>query len=118
MLIDLQPREGVDTSLEAFERVRDHLTQLELAVLVLVHAYLDATGHDDVTGGELAQFSGRSILALRPRMTGCVKKGWCEKGPARESRVEGELRCRGIRPVLSLAAVARAHEKEEQRRSA
>lgn len=108
MLIDLEPRTVADTSLEAFERVRPNLTQLEMTVLYLMHAYRDDTGHQDVTGGELAAWSKRSILALRPRMTGLVAKGYAVKGPIRNSRVVGELRCRGLAPTVPLSAVARA----------
>lgn len=106
-LFDLADRQMADTSLQAFDTLRPKLGALELEVFKAIHAYIADTGYPDVSGGELAKWLGWEVTSTRPRIRGLLRKSYVEKGPLRASRA-GELTVRGVRPVLSLAAVDRA----------
>ena len=94
----------VDTSLEAFERIKPTLTEREFRVFESLHDCPPGLG---ATGGELAYILGLPVTSVRPRLTGLLKKGLVEKTPTRNSRVRSEGRCHGYRPVVPLAAVQR-----------
>lgn len=106
-LLDQKPRQIADTSREAFDQIRPDLRQHELDVFALVWAYLEATGYPDVTGGELAAWSGRLITSLRPRLTGLTQKSWLYAHAKRASRAKHEGVCHPYSPAVSLAAVTR-----------
>lgn len=97
-----------DTSRECFDRILPTLQQREIEVFLKLWAYLDATGHNNATGGELSEHFDVPVTSLRPRLTGLVAKGWVEKCPIRNSRADGELRCHPVRPCVPRAAVDRA----------
>ena len=104
-LFDPPVRQSSDTSREAWQHVRQTLTQRELEVFMLLHEYMRVSGRSDATGGELASyFSYLHVTSIRPRLTGLERKGWIEKATARASRA-GELRCHPYRPVLPLEAL-------------
>lgn len=95
-------------SLEAFAKIQPTLTEREIEVFLKFWRYLELTGRQDATCGEVAESSGTLITSLRPRATGLVKKGWLEAGPIRDSRAQFEGRCHALRPILPREAVARA----------
>lgn len=113
------PRIIADASLEGFARIQPTLTARERHVLALIECYLKDTSYPDVTGGELAAWSGESILSIRPRLTGLLAKAWIEipqvldddtgewRKVIRASRADGEHRCHPVRPVVSWAAIQR-----------
>lgn len=94
-------------SLEAYARIVPTLSERERIVFLLVCDYLERTGYADVTGGELASWSGQSILSVRPRLTGLIRKGWLQSGAIRSSRAAGESRCHPVWNVVPRAAVER-----------
>lgn len=119
MLIDtaVKPHEMRDASLEAFEAILPTLADREWDVLRTLYGYLSFTGYADATGGELAEFSCVSVVSVRPRLTGLLKRGLIQSGSMRDSRVRAERRCHPVWPTLPFAAVVRA-ERERARRAA
>lgn len=85
-------RRQADTSVVIWrDRILPSLTRREILVFRQLHAYLAATKHEDVTGGELTEFMVRRQLArdvngVRPRCTALCDKGWILKRPARICR--------------------------------
>lgn len=106
-LFDMAERQMSDASLEAWGHVSQTLSEREIEVFTAVARYLNATGYLDVTGGELAAWSGISILAVRPRLTGLVEKGWLQSGALRASRVATERRCHPVWLAVPAAAIER-----------
>lgn len=108
-LLDVAERHTADTSLIALEKLQP-LPARDLHWLREVYRYLEFTGFADVTGWELARWAGVPVTTTRPRLTGCLQRGWLEKGPRRPSRATLEGVCHGLRPTLPRAAVERAHK--------
>lgn len=106
-LLDLAPREIADTSLEGYRRHLKTIRDDELAVYQALWHYSRVNGVSDMTGRELADAMRWDVLNVRPRLTGLLAKGYVLKGTIRNSRVSGEARCRGYRPVVPLSAVER-----------
>lgn len=107
-LFDL-PAERViaPASSEGWERVKRTLTKREVEVFLALHRYVETSGYHDATGGELAAFSGLSVLNVRPRLTGLDDKGWIVRLSIRSSRIASEARCHPYRPALPAAAIKR-----------
>jgi DNA-binding MarR family transcriptional regulator len=101
-LLTAREHRMADTSLEAYQRVAATLPQKEIAVFKALWSTLD----EDMTGGELAEFMGWPVTSVRPRLTALCDRGWIEKRPIRQSRVN-ELRCHPYAPVVPLAALER-----------
>lgn len=97
-------------SLEAWDHVLETLAEREWLVLLGVYQYLQQTGFEDVTGGELAIFLGLDKTQVRPRITSLCDQSLLEKGEMRPSRA-GELSCHPVRPTLPRAAVERARNE-------
>jgi hypothetical protein len=120
MLFDIvNPAPAVaDTSRQAFERILPSLTEREIETFLLLCDYLRDTGFEDATGGELAEWSGRSVLTIRPRLTSLSEgtlrtkgKRWIETLAYRPSRAKGELSCHPYRPVVPRSAIERLREE-------
>lgn len=109
-LFDLADRQIADTSLAAYEAILPTLKRREFDVLLLMFAYLEATGYVNVTGGELAEWSGRDKTSLRPRLHDLHAEGLLTRWPARASRA-GELQCAPYAPAVPKAAILRAREQ-------
>lgn len=94
------PPSGANAALITYiERIKPTLTNREHAVLVAVAGYFAAHKFTDVTGGELAKWSGLSIMAVRPRLTGLCKRGvLLRTDSVRKSRAKGEGRCHAYWP--------------------
>lgn len=106
-----QPHRIADTSREAFEHIVTTLTDREIEAFLAVCDYLTATGHQDVTGKELADWLGREVTTIRPRFTGLVDKGWLRYTEARASRAANEGKCHPVACVLPREAVERARKE-------
>lgn len=96
-----------EASLEAWQRLLPHVAALDFETLDLIYSYLASTGFSDVTGAELAAWSGRDKTSTRPSMTRLFQKSLLQHGPKRQSRA-GEVSCRPLQPTVSQAAVLRA----------
>jgi hypothetical protein len=95
-------------SLDAFRHISETLTSREKSIALAMDRYRRETGHDDVTGGELAAFSGIPVTSVRPRLTGLVEKGWLEQAKdTRPSRVQFERPCQPYRLVVPMSAIQR-----------
>lgn len=108
-----------DTSLEAFEAILPTLQQREWEVFLLVSDYVSSTGYANVTGGELAAWSGKLITSLRPRITGLVDKGLLHSWGIRDSRAHLEGRCHPVSCAVPRSAIERARKQlysEKERR--
>ena len=90
-----------------WDRIVHTLAAREIAVYTATWRYLEDTGYPDVTGGELAAWSGVSILQVRPRLTGLVAKGWLYTGTLRPSRASGEAKCHPVWPAVPIEAIER-----------
>lgn len=110
----LPDRVMADTSLEAFDHIKWTLQEREIATFLLICDYLEATEHDNVTGGELAEWSKRPVTHLRPRITGLVTKGWLYSLPRRSSRAKDEMACHPITPALPREAVERVQRVRQK----
>lgn len=110
-LLEHAARTVADTSLEAFDKIRQTLTEREEAVFLAVCGYLSDTGYEDVTGGELAEWSHKLVTSIRPRLTGLVTKGWLSSGSSRASRARYEGSCHPVFPAVPRNAVERARQK-------
>jgi hypothetical protein len=87
-----------DASREAWDRIRETLSDRERAVFVALVDYVQTTGFFDATGGELAAFAHMDKTSTRPRLTGLCERRLIRKEPIRNSRAEGEGRCHPYRP--------------------
>lgn len=97
-----------EASQEAFAFVREHLQQREIAVFLLGARYCRETGYRSFTGGELAEFSGESILSIRPRLTALFDMGWLHRSRwTWPSRAKGEMRCHPYWLAVPEAAIER-----------
>jgi hypothetical protein len=113
-----EPRTVSPASLENWhERICPTLTEREFEVMLAIYRYLYETGHEDCTGGEVAEHSGISILSTRPRITGLIKRGLLNSGAMRASRCKWEQRCCPVWPTLPRSAVERARSTQEQGKS-
>lgn len=104
-------RDMAPASVEAWDRITPTLSEREIVIFLLVHRYLEQTGHVDVTGGELAEFAGMQRTSTRPRLTGLADKGWILAGPMRKSRLFDECVSHGYRPNLPREAIERVKRK-------
>jgi len=96
-------------SREGWDRIAPTLTERELLMCRHLADYVEVTGHQDVTGGELAEWAALSILSVRPRLSGAFEKGYLTRTPlARTSRAAGEGRAHGYALAVPLAAIERA----------
>jgi len=111
---DVQPHALAPASREAWGTIHPHLTAREIETFLLVYDYLAAMPYADVTGGELAEWSGRDKTSTRPRLHGLQRKGWLASGAIRASRVR-ELRCHPYWPVVPRDAVERAQREQRGR---
>ena len=109
-LFDLAERQLADTSLAAYQRILPTLTEREIAVFEAVCDYL-IQPYDDVTGAELAEWTGSLVTSIRPRLTGLVAKGWLLYAPTRPSRARYEGSCHPVRPAVPREAVERYARK-------
>lgn len=105
-------RQMADTSLDAWESIRQDLQAREIHVFKALHLYLEATGHADATGGELTEWMVKHKLAhdvndVRPRLTGLADKGWLWSFSKRPSRAARERPSHPYYPVLPLSALDR-----------
>lgn len=97
-----------EASQEAFAFVREHLQEREIAVFKLGARYCRETGYRSFTGGELAQFSGESVVSLRPRLHDLEKAGWLQRARGCwPSRVAGERRCHPYSLAVPVEAIER-----------
>lgn len=109
----LDEREMADTSLEVYhDRILPTLQKRELAVLMALYDYQDATGYGGATGGELTEWMksrglARDVNGVRPRLTGLSDKGWVQSGSARKCRAYGTA-AHPYWPTLPREAVERA----------
>lgn len=90
------PPEPTNANLVAYvDHVRPHVTPMESYILAWVTRYFEAhPQHEDVTGGELAEWSRVSILTVRPRLHGLQRQGKLRKTASmRPSRAAGENKC-------------------------
>lgn len=111
-LLELAERQPMaEASLAAWDRIVLTLSEREVEVFLLVCAYLEATGRKDVTGGELADWSGKLITSIRPRLTGLRKKHWLDSFAMRPSRAKYESDCHPYRNAVPKEAVERAKRK-------
>lgn len=102
-----------DASLEAFAHIAETLTEREVEVFLAVARYLEQTGHVDATGGEVADHSGISILGVRPRCTGLVRKGWLMSGAMRPSRCAWERPAHPVWLNVPRAAIERLRNQQK-----
>jgi hypothetical protein len=108
-LLGIAERVIIDTSRDAFDRVRLTLTRREVAVFRALHEYLAATGREDVTGGELTEWmktrhAVRDVNGVRPRLTGLQQAGWIHSLHARQCRAYGTS-AHPYSPVVPLSAL-------------
>jgi hypothetical protein len=99
-----------EASLEGYRRIEPTLRPREIVVFLALCGYIEATGHQDATGGEIAEWSGLSILGVRPRLTGLSDKGWVTRGVIRASRVPSEQRSHPYTPAVPREAIERLRE--------
>lgn len=105
---DRLPHQMAPASLQQYDRILPTLTAREKSVYLALCDYLDRTGHEDATGGEVAEFAGISVLNSRPRLTGLHAKGWVTRTEAtRASRAKYEQSCHAYVPAVPRAAVER-----------
>lgn len=115
MLFPSSPHRLAEASQEAFSFIQPRLAERERHVFLLGACYCRETGHQDFTGGELAQYFGESILTLRPRLTGLHDKGWLHRSQAlRDSRAHGERRCHPYSLAVPAAAIERIDAMKER----
>jgi hypothetical protein len=111
-LFDLADRQVADTSRQAYqEQILPTLTTREIAVFLALCDYLDATGREDVTGGELTEWMvarrlARDVNGVRPRLTGLTDKGWLLSLSKRRCRAYGSS-AHPYAPAVPRAAVER-----------
>lgn len=103
--------EMAPASLAGWERIVATLEQRQVAAMRVLYGYLDATGYTDATTAEMAEWSGRPILSLRPRFSELRRLGMIERGPIRRSRVFSEAPSHPLRPTVSRAAFERGRGK-------
>jgi hypothetical protein len=105
--VDL-PRSIAPASLENHARVLETLEQRQAAVMWAIYDALD-DGCEDVTGGELAQRMGWTVLQTRPRLTELHDLKLVTRSPStRPSKVPGEARCHAYAPSVPRAAFERS----------
>lgn len=108
-LFDRPERVMATASLNQYDRILPTLTAREKAVFLALCDLLAETGHEDATGGEVAEHAGLSVLNSRPRLHGLQAKGWVTRSAqTRASRVRYEQRCHGYRPAVPRSSVARS----------
>lgn len=105
-----------DTSLEAFAQISRALTKRQVIVFRGLHAYLEATGHPDATGGELTEFlkrrgDVRDVNGCRPRLTDLCDLGWINSGTSRTCRAYGTS-AHPYWPVFPLSALPDLNPKD------
>ena len=107
-LFDRPERVMATASLNQYDRILPTLTAREKAVFLALCDLLAETGHEDATGGEVADFAGISVLNSRPRLNGLHAKGLVTRTvDTRASRAKYEQRCHAYVPVVPRAAVER-----------
>lgn len=118
--IATQPPAIADTSREAFDRIKPTLTKREIETFLAGCDYVEQTGYDNFTGGELAEFTGRPVTQLRPRLTALAEgttrtkgKNWLRSLPARASRAKLEGRCHPYTLVVPRAAIERLKKESK-----
>lgn len=110
-LLDFAPVRVADTSLSAFELLRPHLQKRERTVLLAMFDYLEQTGHEDVTGGELTEYMRarglvRDVNGCRPRLNGLQHKALIDSFTARKCRAYGTT-AHPYKPAIPRVAVER-----------
>lgn len=75
-------------------RIRPTLKEREQDVIDAMVRYLGRDGFTDVTGGELAAFSGLPVTSIRPRLTTMAQAGVIRvTASTRPSTAKNELPC-------------------------
>lgn len=111
-LLEIAERQPMaEASLAAWERIKWTLTEREIEIFLLVCRYLEETGRQDVTGGELADWSGKLVTSIRPRLTGLHDKHWLDSYDMRPSRARYEGKCHPYRNAVPKEAIERAKRK-------
>jgi len=101
------PRTVAPASRKAFERIEPTLTEREIEIFILVADYLEQTKQPDVTGGELAEWSGKDKTTIRPRLTGLHAKKWLQSWHMRPSRARLEGACHPYSLAVPRSAIER-----------
>lgn len=107
-LLQIAERQMAQASLAAWDRIVFTLSEREIEIFILVCRYIEETGRPDVTGGELADWSGKLITSIRPRLTGLRKKHWLDSLAMRPSLAKYESDCHPYRNAVPKEAVERA----------
>lgn len=105
-----QPHAMAPASLEGWTRILQTIDQRCIAVFLALCDAVDAAGHDNFTGAEIAEQSGISIFNVRPRCTDLLKLKVIERLPMRASRVATEAPSHPYRPTVPRTAVLRWRE--------
>lgn len=108
------PLEMADTSMEAFERLLARMPDLDWHWLDQVYGYCTATGYDDCTAGELADWTGLEKTTVRPRLTMLKRKKLLEFTPSRQSRSDETIKVHPYKPTLPRSAVVRARAERQK----